>query len=153
MIEERPLDRRLLVRNALIYAPTSFIVLGLLFIAVASAIGGAAGAFFPSAILAVVAFAVVFELIAALRDLRSEPTLMEGEAARIWKKSKFLFFGRQDYLLVDGKVFEIGAVAATELQAGQQVSIRHWPHTMRVITLARIRETSKRVRTLRDGQP
>jgi len=89
---------------------------------------------------------VVYELVAALRDLRAEPVVCEGVADRIWKKSRFLFFGRQDYLLVEGKVFEIGAVAATELQGGQRVSICHWPHTMRVITLERIREAPKSTR-------
>ena len=140
MIEERPLERRFLVRNILIYAPTAAIVLTLLAMSVNAIFQGRAGAFLPGFILGVISFAVLYELIAAIRDLRAEPVVLEGTADRIWKKSKLLFFGRQDYVLVDRKVFEIGALAATELQQGQRLSIKHWPHTMRVITVERIRE-------------
>ncbi len=141
MIEERPLDRRLIVRNVLIYAPTAAIVVSLLLMSLnALFIRGNAGAVLPGFILAVVSFAVVYELVAALRDLRTEPVTIEGTADRIWKKSRLLVFGRQDYLLVDRKVFEIGALAASELKVGQQVAIKHWPHTMRVVTLERVRE-------------
>lgn len=140
MIEERSLDRRVIARNALIYGPTALIVVSLLGMSVNALVGGNPGAVLPGFVLAVVSFAVLYELIAALRDLRAEPVVIEGVADRIWKKSRLLVFGRQDYLLVERKVFEIGAIAATELKVGQQVSIKHWPHTMRVITLERSRD-------------
>ena len=140
MIEERPLDRGAIVRNIVIYAPTSAIVVALLGMSINALVGGSAGAILPALILGVIAFAVLYELIAALRDLRAEPVTIDGVADRIWKKSKLLIFGRQDYVLVERKVFEIGAIAATELQVGQRVSIKHWPHTMRVITVERIRD-------------
>jgi hypothetical protein len=146
MIEERPLDRHLIVRNVAIYGPASALVVLLLFLAAGALFTGRLGAILPTIVLTIVVFAVVYELVAALRDLRAEPVTVEGTTGRIWKKSKFMFFGRQDYLLVDRKVFEIGRVAATELEAGQRVSIRHWPHTMRVITLERIREEQPRRR-------
>jgi hypothetical protein len=144
MIEERPLDRRLIVRNAVIYAPTSFVVVALLLLALGALFSGNAGAVLPVVILSIVAFAVVYELVAALRDLRAEPVATEGTVDRIWKKSKLLIFGRQDYLMLDRKVFEVGVLAATELQEGQRVSIRHWPYTMRVITVERIRDPQPR---------
>ena len=140
MIEERPLDRRLLVRNAAIYAPTSFVVVALLLLALGALFSGNAGAVLPAIILGIVAFAVLYELTAAVRDLRAEPITTEGTIDRIWKKSKLLIFGRQDYMMIDRKVFEVGVLAATELVEGQRVSIRHWPHTMRVITIERIRD-------------
>lgn len=140
MIEERPPDRRLIVRNVIIYGPTALVVGSLLLLSVGALIGGNAGAVLPGFILAIISFAVLYELFAALRDLRKEPVTTEGTADRIWKKSKFLIFGRQDYLLVDRKVFEVGAIAATELKEGHRVSIKHWPHTMRVVTIERIRD-------------
>lgn len=146
MIEERAPDRHLIVRNVVIYGPVSAVILTLLFLAAGALFSGRVGAILPAFVLAIVAFAVVYELVAALRDLRAEPVSVEGECARIWKKSKFMFFGRQDYLLIDRKVFEIGPLAATELEEGQKVSILHWPHTMRVITLERIREEQPRRR-------
>lgn len=138
MIEERPPERGPTVRKVILYAPTTAAVLALFLTAITALFGGNGGATIPAVLLGLVGFAVSFELISALRDLRSEPAVMEGTADRIWRKSKFLFFGRQDYLLVNRKVFEVGVIAATELQTGQRVSIRHWPHTMRVITLERI---------------
>jgi hypothetical protein len=105
---------------------------------------GRAGAVLPAFILAIISFAVLYELIASARDLRKEPVVVEGEIQRIWKKSKILVFGRQDYLMVDKKVFEIGIIAAEELREGQRVSIRHWPHTMRVVTVERVRDTASR---------
>jgi hypothetical protein len=140
MIEERPLDRHLIVRNVLIYGPTALVVVALLVTSVNALVGGNAGAVLPAFVLAIISFATLYELIAALRDLRAEPVVIEGTADRIWKKSKFIIFGRQDYLLVDRKVFEIGPLAATDLKVEQRVSIRHWPHTMRVITIERIRD-------------
>lgn len=140
MIEERPPDRRLIMRNVVIYGPTSLVVGALFLLSLGALLSGNAGAVLPGFILAIISFAVLYELIAALRDLRKEPVTTEGTADRIWKKSKFLIFGRQDYLLVDRKVFEVGPIAATELQEGHHVSIKHWPHTMRVVTIERIRD-------------
>lgn len=144
MIEERPLDRRMLVRNAVIYGPTAAVVVSLLLLALGALFSGNAGAVLPAIILGIVSFAVLYELIAALRDLRAEPVTTEGTADRIWKKSKLLIFGRQDYLMMERKVFEVGVLAAAELQEGQRVSIRHWPHTMRVISIERIRDEQPR---------
>ncbi|MDA0351448.1 MAG: hypothetical protein O3A10_04430 [Chloroflexi bacterium] len=134
----------MLVRNAVIYGPTSLVVVGLLLLALNALVGGNAGAVLPVLVLGIVAFAVVYEFVAAMRDLRAEPVATEGEAVRIWKKSKLLIFGRQDYLMLERQVFEVGVLAATELHEGQRVSIRHWPHTMRVITIERIVEPPQR---------
>lgn len=138
MIEERPPDRGPIMRKVIIYAPTSLAVVVLFLVSITALFTGSTGAVLPAFILGLIAFAVVFELVAALRDLRKEPVVVEGTAARIWKKSKIIIFGRQDYLMVAGKVFEVGVLAATELQEGQRVAVRHWPHTMRVITIERV---------------
>jgi hypothetical protein len=138
MIEERPPDRGPTVRRVMLYAPMTAAVLTLFVISFSSLFGGNGGATIPAVLLGLLCFAVSFELISSLRDLRSEPVVVEGTADRIWRKSKFLFFGRQNFVLVNRKVFEVGVIAATELQLGQRVSICHWPHTMRVITLERI---------------
>ena len=138
MLEERSASRQMLIRSMAIYGLAALSV-DLMFLVSAKALfEGNGGASLPAVILGILGFAVTFELIAGIRDFRTQPIVIEGEAARIWKKSKVLFFGRQDYLLVNGKVFEVNPVTATELQLGQQVAIYHWPHTSRVITLQRI---------------
>ena len=138
ILEEHPASRRILLRSVAIYGLTTLAV-DLMFVVSAKALfEGNGGASLPAIILGILGFAVTFELIAGIRDFRTQPIVMEGVAGRIWKKSKVLVFGRQDYLLVNGKVFEGNPITATELEPGQRVSIYHWPHTSRVITLERI---------------
>ena len=138
MLEEHSASRQILIPSMAVYGLATFAV-DLMFLVSAKALfDGNGGASLPAIILGILGFAVTFELIAAIRDFRTQPKMLEGEAGRIWKKSKVLFFGRQDYLLVNGKVFEVSPITATELQPGQRVAICHWPHTSRVITLQRI---------------
>jgi hypothetical protein len=139
VLEQHTSARRPIWRNAVIYTPAALIIVVLFFVSLFGLLAGKAGAILPVILLGLVGFAFVFESLAALRDLRSEPTVTEGEVDRIWKKSKLLIFGRQDYLLVRKQVFEIGPISATELSIGQTVSIQHWPHTMRVIAVRRVR--------------
>lgn len=143
VLEQHSSDRFPIWRNAFIYTPAALITVGLLVVSVVGLTSGNAGAILPAFLLALIGFALVYESVAAIRDLRSEPIVTEGEVDRVWKKSKLLIFGRQDYLLVSKQVFEVGPITATELSVGQTVSIQHWPHTMRVISVGRVRSASK----------
>lgn len=143
VLERRSADRAPLWRNALIYTPAAVIAVGLFFWSLSALLSGNPGAILPAVLLGLIGFALVYESRAALRDLRSEPVVTEGEVDRIWKKSKLLIFGRQDYLLVKKQVFEVGPITATELSVGQSVSIQHWPYTARVITVGRLRSSDK----------
>ena len=139
VLEEHSATRNPIVRNALIYTPAAVVTVGFFFLSLSGLLSGNVGATLPAILLALIGFALVYEAIAPLRDLRSEPVVTEGEVGRIWKKSKLLIFGRQDYLLVQKQVFEVGPITATELSVGQTVSIQHWPRTMRVISVGRVR--------------
>lgn len=143
VLEERPSNRRPIWRNALIYTPAAAITVALFLLSVSGLFAGNAGAVLPAVLLGLVGFALVYESRAALRDLRAEPVVTEGEVDRIWKKSKLLIFGRQDYLLVKKQVFEVGAITATELSVGQTVAIQHWPYTMRVVSVGRVRTADR----------
>lgn len=147
LLEQHSDDRRPIWRNALIYTPAALLTVSLFFLSVSGLISGNAGAVLPAILLGLIGFALVYESRAALRDLRSEPVMTEGEVDRVWKKSKLLIFGRQDYLLVSKQVFEVGPITATELSVGQAVSIRHWPYTMRVVSVGRLPSPDK------PGQP
>jgi hypothetical protein len=143
VLEQRSDDRGPIWRNALIYTPAALLTVALFLLSVSGLFSGNAGAVLPAVLLGLIGFALVYESRAALRDLRSEPVMTEGEVDRVWKKSKLLIFGRQDYLLVNKQVFEVGAITATELSVGQSVAIRHWPYTMRVISVGRVRSTDQ----------
>lgn len=143
ILEEHSSTRTPIWRNAVIYTPAALLVIWLFYWSLSGLLSGNAGATLPAILLALVGFALIYESQAALRDLRSEPIVTEGEVDRIWKKSKLLIFGRQDYLLVNKQVFEVGPITATELSVGQTVSIQHWPHTTRVVTVGRVRTAGK----------
>lgn len=143
VLEQRSSDRKSILRNALIYTPVALVALVLFMISLSALLSGNGGATVPVVILALIGTALVYEAVAALRDLRAEPVVTAGEVDRIWKKSRLLIFGRQDYLLIQKRVFEVGPVAAMELSVGEAVSVQHWPNTLRVITVERVRGDRK----------
>jgi len=143
VLEQRSSDRKSILRNALIYTPAALVALVLFMIPLFALLSGEGGATVPAVILALLVTALVYEAVAALRDLRSEPVVTVGEVDRIWKKSRLLIFGRQNYLLIQKRVFEVGPVTAMELSVGEAISVQHWPNTLRVITVERVRGDRK----------
>ena len=134
-LERRENHRTALLRRAFLLTPTA-IMATLLLLYSAQFLPQS---LFPMFILGICALAVDIEAIATLRDLRAQPVTTSGEISRLWKKSRYLFIGRVDYMLVDRTLFEINAISATELKLGDNVIVDHWPHTKMVISLARVR--------------
>ena len=133
-LEQREDHRTALIRRAILLTPTAIAITALLVYSLSY------GAWIPAFVIGLCTFAVDYEAFATLRDLRSEPMTTQGKIDRIWKKSRYLFIGRVDYMLVDRLLFEISAVSAAELRPGDEVVIEHWPHTTMVISLARTRD-------------
>jgi hypothetical protein len=142
LLEERPQHRRVLVRTALLYLPAGAVATGLFALAFINLVTGHVGAILAVVIMGLIAFAVDFEAIGALRDLRTEPAITEGPILRKWSKGRFAFFGRVHYLMLGRRVFEVSAPSALELRDGDHVRIEHWPHTNTVIRLYRLPGTS-----------
>ncbi len=133
VLEERSNTRTSVVLRAAILTPTAIVLLLLL---------GLSASYLPASFLAVLVLTLggipaAIEAVAALRDLRAEPTTTRGQVARLWKKSRFLFAGRVDYMLVDRKLFEVNPISAAELHEGDEVIVEHWPHTNVLISLQR----------------
>ena len=141
-LQEQHNHRFVLVRKAIIYTPAALIATALFAVALSSLLSGNVGAIIGTVILAIIAFAVDFEAVAALRDLRAEPTVTIGRVQRVWSKARILFFGRAHYLLIKRQVYEVDGVAAAELADGDPVQIEHWPHTNIVISLRRAPESA-----------
>lgn len=137
LIEERDDHRRRLMRTVLLYMPGAVIATGLFLVAALSLLSGNAGAIFATLIVGLIAFAVDYEAISALRDLRSEPRVTEGPVLRKWSKGRIAFFGRVTYVLIGRSVFEVGPIAAMEVTAGDELRVLHWPHTNGVISIHR----------------
>ena len=140
LIEENPGHRSNVVRTALIHSPGALIAIALALFALSGLLAGNVGAIVPLLIVGLFAFTFSFQALAALRDLRASPTSTRGIIARRWTKSRVLLFGHVNYVLVERRVFQVGPVAYAELQEGDTVELEHWPHTLTVIALQRLRE-------------
>ena len=130
-LEQKPNHRAVLIRRVLILTPMAVIVTALFLVAFGNR------AWVPVVILGLATLAADIEALSALRDLRARPVTTRGVITRLLKKSRFLFFGRVDYMFIGRTLFEIGAIAASELRPGDEVVIEHWPHSNLVISLAR----------------
>ena len=133
LLQSRSDSRSAVLRRAIILTPSALVLLAMLSISVTYL----PQSWFPVLLLGLATAAAAIEAIAALRDLRAQPTSTRGVVQRLWKKSRFLFFGRIDYMIVNRRLFEVDAIAATELREGEEVVIEHWPHTNVIISLAR----------------
>jgi len=141
VVEQQLISRTPLYKHSLIYGVISTVMLALSTVAISSFIGGNRGAIFPLIFLGIISFAVLYEFMSSIRDLRSTPIETKGEVMRMWKKSKFLLLGRQDYLALDRKIFEIRTTTAMMISVGDNVSIQHWPKTLKIIKLEKVSST------------
>lgn len=136
VIEEHPKHRAALVRRVAIYVPSGIVATALFVYALMA---------LPQSLIMVIVVAIFtipldMEAVSSLRDLRAEPVVTEGRIDRKWSKARFAFFGRVYYLMVEKKLFEVGAVAGMELQLGDQVRVEHWPHSHTLVSIARIKQ-------------
>ena len=144
LIEERPGHRHAILRTAVIYTPGAVVATLLFLYAFLGLITGNGAAIFAALLLGLIAFAVDYEAISALRDLRATPIETEGTIGRLWAKSRILLFGHVHYILVGRAVFEVNAISAHELHEGDRVRIEHWPHTNTVIAVYRVTAAADR---------
>lgn len=135
LIEERAGHRARLLRKAITHTPAAAAALGLTGFALLSLLQGNLGAIIGLLLVGGLSFALTFEAVGALRDLRGAPVTTRDRVAKLWSKSRVLFFGHVHYLLVNRRVFEIGPVAEEELHEGDEVEVVHWPHTNALVSL------------------
>ncbi|MFN8584147.1 MAG: hypothetical protein U0446_02310 [Dehalococcoidia bacterium] len=139
LLEERRNHRRSVIRQAVVYTPCAVAVLVLLGISLWNVAIGHYGALIAATVLALIAVAVVYQSFAALRDLGSQPVATTGMVRRAWTKGMFLGFIRSHYILVQRAVFDISIVSYTQLNEGDEVEVRHWPHTKTVIEVRKLK--------------
>ncbi|MGE3857719.1 MAG: hypothetical protein AB7G21_12255 [Dehalococcoidia bacterium] len=134
ILEERANTRTSVLIRAALLTPLAAVLLYLL---VAIAIPHLPNSFLAVFVLTLGGIPAAIEAASALRDLRAAPTTTRGTVRRLWKKSRFLLVGRVDYMLVDGRLFEINPISASEVHEGDEVIVEHWPHTNVLISLRR----------------
>ncbi len=142
LLEENPGHHAAVYRRALIFTPFAIAFLVAFSWTLRALLAGNLGALIGCVLLGLIAFALSYEGVAALRDLRTQPMRSSGPLDRVWTKSKFLVFGKSGYLLLNRRVFEIRVDTSMLMESGQLVTIEHWPHTNIVVTLHRDRGSS-----------
>lgn len=136
LLEEHHGHRATLVRKAVIHTPTATLAWVLALSLLGGLLQGNLGVIVGLVIVGVVAFALSFEAIAALRDLRTEPVTTHGAVQRLWTKGRVFFLGRVNYLFVQGRVFEVTAPTYAGLAEDDTVEVVHWPHTNILVTVS-----------------
>ncbi|TAK77265.1 MAG: hypothetical protein EPO16_05785 [Dehalococcoidia bacterium] len=134
VLEMHAAHRRALLLRGLVYIPSALIATVLFFYALTA---------LPQSVIMVVIVGIFtvpldMEAVAVIRDLPAQPVVTEGRIERKWDKARFAFFGRVHYLIVEKKLFEVGALAAMELQLGDRVRVEHWPHSHVLVSIARV---------------
>ena len=138
LMGEDPRHRRTLRRMALMYGPLTIAALLVALVPLASLLDGTGGAVVPLVLLLVVAAALAFQAVTALRDLRAEPMFTRGEVQRTWTKGGLLWFFRSHFMMVNRQVFVVPPEVWVKVSEGELVECHHWPHTrtvMRVLLL------------------
>lgn len=151
-LEHRANHRFAVWRTAAIYIPSAVVLTGLLVVALVNLPNSIIGL----VVVGIFALPVDWEAMQAIRDLlRRQPVTSRGVIDRQWSKSRFLFFGRVRYVLVDARrvredgsvdvsrkpkstLFEVGEMAGYQLNPGDEVEVVHWPHTNVIVTLERL---------------
>ncbi|MFN8639808.1 MAG: hypothetical protein U0360_10225 [Dehalococcoidia bacterium] len=136
--------RRSIVRKALAFTPAALLFLLATAFALYNVFTSSAGALVGVIVFGLPAFALTYEAVAALRDLRSSPRITRGVIARMWNKGTVLWMTRAYYLLIESPAessgseqhfFVISPEAYLQLSDGRTVEVRHWPHTNTVVSL------------------
>lgn len=77
------------------------------------------------------------ESVQSLRDLASEPRELEDVVTRTWTRTDALFF-RNTYAMVARRVFRLEPEQALEVQEGDVVRVRFYPHTNTLVDIERL---------------
>ena len=136
MTASHPSARGAVLRSALIYTPFLAVTLTALgFILVDTASDGVSGGrVIGSVLVGVVALLLVYQVVQSLRDLFSQPVETVGLVERRWSRHDFFLF-RNDYLFVQRNVYRVEPEQFIEVDLGDTVRIRHYPHTGTVETV------------------
>lgn len=139
-LEYQPNHRLVVLRRVAIFVPIGALFTWLLLVA----IGNLPGSIIGVVILGICALAIDYEAVHALRDLAARPQETRGPVQRLWTKSRVLWMGRVNYLVVEKRLFEVSEITSRELRVGDEVAILHWPHTNVILTVERTAQGADR---------
>ena len=130
--------RRQILRSALGWAPLFVFFTTVAVFFLVRAVTETGGAWIGFAIMGLIALLTLPLLVAALRDLRTDPVETEGAVQRKWRKNDF-FIAKSHYLMVGKRVFRVAGHVWLEMpDVPGRVLLLHYPHTNTVVDWQRV---------------
>jgi hypothetical protein len=121
------------LRTALLFTP----FLGVTLVALAFILrdtmdeGGSAGRVVGLVLVGSVTLLLTYQVVQSVRDLFSRPVETTGLVERRWSRNDFFLF-RNSYIFVGRDVFRLAPEEFVEVDLGDTVRVRHYPHTSTV---------------------
>lgn len=106
--------------------------------------GAGGGDIFLLIIVGIVTVLLLFQSISALLDLRGEVMNSEGTVTHKWSRSDFIVFGDSCFIRVArpapqaDAIFKIERFWWEQLNDGDRVLVRHYPHTASVESVEKL---------------
>lgn len=147
MIASNPPARTSIVRTLLLFTPLLAMVLVILaLIAISGRDDGfGAGVIVGLTVVGLVALLLAYQVVQSVRDLLGEPVERDGRVERAWSRNEYLLF-RNSYIFVNGNVFRLSPEQDVEVELGDTVRIRHYPHTATVVAIEVLERAPSRSR-------
>ena len=122
-----------MLRSALGWAPLFVFFSTIAVFFLVRAVTETGGAWIGFSIMGLIALLTLPLLVAALRDLRTDPMETEGALQRKWRKNDF-FIAKSHYFMVGRRVFRVAADVWLEMpDVPARVLLLHYPHTNTLI--------------------
>ena len=130
MAAKRPSARASVLRSALLISPflaVTLIALTFLILDVAAE-EASGGRIVGLVLVSSVTLLLGYQVIQSVRDLFSQTVETVGIVERRWSRSDFFLF-RNSYVFVGKDVYRITPEEYFEIELGDTVRVRHYPHT------------------------
>ncbi len=125
--------RRSLWRTVLIWGPLFLVAFAaFIFFTLDEATGGNKGSWFLVGLLAVLSVLLGVHSGQSLRDLSGSPAELTGFVVRRWSRTDSLVM-RSHYIRVEGSIFHIDRIKHGDVEEGDYVWVRYYPHSATVI--------------------
>ncbi len=140
MEQAKAAARASLWRTAIVFTPLFLLsVAGIVVIILNLAREGPSGLIITLVLLLLAALLTGYQAVQSVRDLLSSPKETTGPIRRKWSRAD-MFVLRSYYIYVEGGVYKVDPPIYLELQEGDAVAIRHYPHTNTVVSIEVQRE-------------
>ncbi|MPZ23659.1 MAG: hypothetical protein GEU28_08955 [Dehalococcoidia bacterium] len=140
--------RRSILLSAIFFTPLAALALAgeLYLLSELFSRGASVGRVFSVVVVGLFALLFLYQSATSILDLPSQPVTTEGRIEQKWSRNDMVVFGESSYIRVrcagDNEsrvaIFKIDRFWWEQFQAGDDVSVVHFPHTGSVEAVARV---------------